>query len=404
MILKTRRVLALLGPAFVAAIAYVDPGNFAANFSAGAEYGYALLWVLVVANLMAVLVQYLSAKVGIVTGASLPEVIATKLGRNSRIAYWLQAELVAVATDIAEVIGGAIALHILFGLPLIWGAVITGIVSMGLLLIYSTRGQRIFERVIVGLLLIIPLGFVAGLFLRPPNPGEILQGLVPGLHSADMVLLATAMLGATVMPHVVYLHSAMSRDRHGKQQGKELRRLLYATKIDVGVAMIIAGGVNICMLLLAASALRGLPGTDTLEGIYHALSTQLSGLIGGLFGLSLLASGFASTAVGAQAGAVIMDGMLHRRMPLYLRRLITIIPAIGIVAAGVDPTFALIISQVALSFGIPFALVPLLLATSSRRIMGNDVNHPVVTAVLVTIGTIIIVLNAALIWLLIQGA
>ncbi len=403
MILKTRRVLALLGPAFVAAIAYVDPGNFAANFSAGAEYGYALLWVLVVANLMAVLVQYLSAKVGIVTGASLPEVIATKLGRNSRIAYWLQAELVAVATDIAEVIGGAIALRVLFGLPLIWGALITGTVSMGLLLIYSTRGQKIFERVIVGLLLIIPLGFVAGLFLRPPDPGEIVRGLVPGLHSADMVLLATAMLGATVMPHVVYLHSAMSRDRHGKRQGGELRQLLRATKIDVGVAMIIAGGVNICMLLLAASALRGLPGTDTLEGIYYALTTHLSSLIAGLFGLSLLASGFASTAVGAHAGAVIMDGMLRRRIPLYWRRLITIIPALFIVAIGIDPTFALIMSQVALSFGIPFALVPLLLVTASKRIMKAEVNHPMTTAILATIATVIVGLNGVLIWLTVTG-
>jgi manganese transport protein len=402
-ILKTRRVLALLGPAFVAAIAYVDPGNFAANFSAGAEYGYALLWVLVVANLMAVLVQYLSAKVGVVTGMSLPEVIAAKLGRKSRIAYWLQAELVAVATDIAEVIGGAIALRVLFGLPLIWGALITGTVSMGLLLIYSTRGQKIFERVIVGLLLIIPLGFVAGLFLRPPDPGEIVRGLVPGLHSADMVLLATAMLGATVMPHVVYLHSAMSRDRHGKRQGGELRQLLRATKIDVGVAMIIAGGVNICMLLLAASALRGLPGTDTLEGIYYALTTHLSSLIAGLFGLSLLASGFASTAVGAHAGAVIMDGMLRRRIPLYWRRLITIIPALFIVAIGIDPTFALIMSQVALSFGIPFALVPLLLVTASKRIMKAEVNHPMTTAILATIATVIVGLNGVLIWLTVTG-
>jgi manganese transport protein len=384
-------------------VAYVDPGNFAVNFSAGAQYGYALLWVLIAANLMAVLVQYLSAKVGLVTGMSLPEVIAAKLGRKSRIAYWLQAELVAVSTDIAEVIGGAIALHILFGLPLLAGAVITGIVSMILLLIYSSRGQKLFERVIVGLLLIIPIGFVAGLIMQPPHASDVVAGLVPRIDSPDMLLLAVGMLGATVMPHVVYLHSAMTRDRHGKKQGFELGRLLRATKIDVGLAMVLAGTVNICMLLLAAGALHGVPGTDTLQGIYEALNKHVSVLIGTLFGLSLLVSGFASTAVGSYAGAAIMEGMLRRRVPLYLRRLLTIIPAIIIVALGVDPSFALILSQVALSFGIPFALVPLLLVTANRRIMGQQVNSPLITGILAAITAVIIVLNVVLIGLTIAG-
>lgn len=399
MVQKARRVLILLGPAFVAAVAYVDPGNFAANFSAGAEYGYALLWVLVFANLMASLVQYLSAKIGLVTGMSLPEVIAQKLGKKSRIAYWLQAELVAISTDIAEVVGGALALNILFNLPLLVGAAITGVVSMLLLLIYSSRGQKIFERVIVGLLFIIPIGFITGLIMQPPNLGEMAAGLIPQIRDVDMLLLATAMLGATVMPHVVYLHSALSRDRHGRKGGLELSRLLKATKIDVGVAMVIAGGVNISMLLLAASALRGLEGTDTLEGIYTALNTNLSVVVGTMFGLSLLVSGFASTAVGGHAGAVIMDGMLKKRIPLWLRRLITILPAVVIVAFGVDPTYALIISQVILSFGIPFALIPLLLITTSKRIMGTQVNHPAITWTLGVITTVIVLLNAALIWL-----
>lgn len=399
MVQKARRVLILLGPAFVAAVAYVDPGNFAANFSAGAEYGYALLWVLVFANLMASLVQYLSAKIGLVTGMSLPEVIATKLGKKSRIAYWLQAELVAISTDIAEVVGGALALNILFNLPLLVGAAITGVVSMLLLLIYSSRGQKIFERVIVGLLFIIPIGFITGLVMQPPNVADMAAGLIPQIRNVDMLLLATAMLGATVMPHVVYLHSALSRDRHGRKGGLELTRLLKATKIDVGVAMVIAGGVNISMLLLAASALRGLEGTDTLEGIYTALNTNLSVVVGTLFGLSLLISGFASTAVGGHAGAVIMDGMLKKRIPLWLRRLVTILPAVVIVAFGVDPTYALIISQVILSFGIPFALIPLLLITTSKRIMGTQVNHPAITWTLGVITSIIVLLNAALIWL-----
>lgn len=405
MVRKARRILMLLGPAFVAAVAYVDPGNFAANFSAGAEYGYALLWVLVFANLMASLVQYLSAKVGLVTGMTLPEVIATKLGRKSRIAYWLQAEAVAIATDLAEVIGGAIALNILFGLPLLAGAVITGLVSLVLLFVYSRRGQKIFERVVVGLLLIIPLGFFMGLFLQPPDAAGMAAGLIPQLRNSDMVLLAAAMLGATVMPHVVYLHSALARDRHGKPRNKgELVRLLRATKIDVGAAMLLAGTVNISMLLLAASALQGIPGTDSLEGIFKSLNSEISPLVGGLFGLSLLVSGFASTAVGAHAGAVIMDGMIKRSIPLFTRRVITIIPAILIVAVGIDPTRALIVSQVILSFGIPFALVPLLMASSSSRIMGEHKNNRVIIGILSAITAVIVVLNLALIVLTVTGS
>ena len=403
MVRKARRVFLMLGPAFVAAVAYVDPGNFAANFSAGAEYGYALLWVLVVANLMASLVQYLSAKVGLVTGMSLPEAIAKKLGRKSRIAYWLQAEAVAVSTDLAEVIGGAIALNILFGLPLVTGAIITGLVSLLLLFIYTRRGQKVFERIIVGLLLIIPIGFFVGLYMQPPDTASMVAGLVPQLRNAEMVLLAAAMIGATVMPHVVYLHSALARDRHGKSEKKELRELLRATKIDVGLAMVLAGSVNISMLLLAASALRGEPGTDSLEGIFAALGANVSPIVAGLFGLSLLVSGFASTTVGAHAGAVIMEGMLKRNIPLLVRRVITIIPAVAIVGFGIDPTQALILSQVILSFGIPFALIPLLLATSSRRIMGDQKNQPIIIAILGTITAVIVLLNIALIWLTVTG-
>lgn len=403
MVRKARRVITLLGPAFVAAVAYVDPGNFAANFSAGANYGYALLWVLVFANLMASLVQYLSAKVGLVTGKSLPEVIATKLGRKSRIAYWLQAELVAIATDLAEVIGGAIALNLLFGLPLLTGAVITGIVSLLLLLIYTRRGQKIFERVIIGLLLIIPIGFFVGLWISPPDAAGVVSGLVPQLKNTDMILLAVAMLGATVMPHVVYLHSALARDRHGKATKKRLAELLRATRFDVGAAMVVAGGVNISMLLLAASALRGAPDSDSLEGIFRALDGNVSPLVSWLFGLSLLVSGFASTTVGAHAGAIIMEGLLKRRVSLIVRRVITIIPAIIIVAIGIDPTRALIVSQVALSFGIPFALIPLLLVTASRRIMAEAVNTKLITGLLGGATVIIVLLNLVLIGLTIYG-
>ena len=400
---KTRKVVALLGPAFVAAVAYVDPGNFAANFSAGSQYGYMLLWVLIVANIMASLVQYLSAKVGLVTGQSLPEVIATKLSRKVRIAYWAQAELVAIATDLAEVIGGAIALQLLFGLPLVVGGIITGAVSLLLLFIYSHRGQKVFERVIIGLLLIIPLGFIAGLVMSPPEIGGIVNGLVPRLDGKETILLAVAMLGATVMPHVVYLHSALARDRHGKVPLKQLRHLLKVTRVDVGIAMVVAGSVNIAMLVLAASALRGLPETDTLAGIFGALGTVIGPLVAFLFALGLLVSGLASTAVGSHAGAVIMEGMLHRSISPFLRRIIVIIPAVVLLVLNVEPTQALVFSQVALSFGIPFALIPLAMVTASKKIMGMAVNKKYTTIAISVIAAIVIILNFTLIVLTFFG-
>ncbi len=402
MVKKARALSRLIGPAFVAAVAYVDPGNFAANFSAGAKFGYMLLWVLVLANAMAMLVQYLSAKVGIVTGKSLPKIIAENLGRRTRIAYWLQAELVAIATDLAEVIGGALALYILFDIPMLLGAIITGLVSLILLRIYNEREVKVFERVIMGILMIIPIGFIIGLFVAPPDPVGIVSGLVPTLHTPDMILLATAMLGATVMPHVVYLHSALARDRHGKVEMSRMRYLLKATKMDVGIAMLVAGSVNIAMLLLAASALRGMPETDSLTAIFEALQTHIGTLVAWLFGLGLLAAGLASTAVGAQAGAVIMKEMINHKIPTIARRTITIIPAIIIIGLGMDPTFALILSQVALSFGIPFALLPLIFVTRSRRIMGEHANSTWLNWMLYAVVAVITVLNFVLVGLTFQ--
>lgn len=394
-----KRVVSLLGPAFVAAVAYVDPGNFAANFSAGARYGYLLLWVLVLANLIACLVQYLSAKVGLATGRSLPEVIAARLSRRARIVYWLQAEAVAAATDIAEVIGGAIALQLLFGLPLIVGGIITGGVSLLLLLLYNRRGQKTFERIIVGLLLLIPLGFVAGLAMAPPEFGTVAGGFIPMLKNQETVLLAVAMLGATVMPHVVYLHSALARDRHGKVPENLLRHLLRITRMDVGVAMALAGGANIAMLLLAATSLRSQPNVDTMAGIFSALGEGSGPTVAFLFALGLLVSGLASTAVGSHAGAVIMEGLLHRRVAPFVRRVIVIIPAVVLLAFGVEPTWALLVSQVVLSFGIPFALIPLALVSSNRGIMGAATNTKLTTAMIWIVTTVVIILNMVLIWL-----
>ena len=394
----------LLGPAFVAAIAYVDPGNVAANISAGAQFGFLLVWVIFLANAMAGLVQYLSAKLGLVSGRTLPEAVADHTRTPTRIAYWLQAELVAMATDLAEVVGGAIALYLLFDLPLLVGGIITGAVSLLLLAVQNRRGQRTFERVISGLLLIIAIGFLTSLFVEPPPLADVAAGLVPRFEGAESVLLATAMLGATVMPHAVYLHSGLARDRHGHPEpGRQRKWLLRVTRIDVGLAMLVAGAVNLSMVLIAATNLQGRDNTDSIEGAHAAVRDTLGPTVALFFAIGLLASGLASTSVGAYAGAMIMQGLLRRSYPLLVRRLVTLIPALVILAIGIDPSRALVISQVVLSFGIPFALVPLVRLTSNRAVMGDDTNHRVTTALGWMVAAMIIVLNVVLIYLTVAG-
>lgn len=401
---KPRRTPLLLGPAFVAAIAYVDPGNVAANLTAGARYGYLLLWVLVAANVMAVLVQYQSAKLGLVTGDSLPGVLGKRMRRGPRLAFWGQAELVAAATDIAEVVGGAIALQLLFGVPLPLGGLIVGVVSMVLLATQNVYGQRRFEAVVVALLAVITVGFLAGLLVSPPDARGVLSGLVPRFDGTDSVLLAASMLGATVMPHAIYVHSALVRDRHGRAPAGEGRvRLLRATRWDVGGALVIAGLVNIGLLLLAASALRGVDGTDSIEGAHAAIVTALGPAVGIAFAVGLLASGLASTSVGAYAGATIMEGLIQRRIPLLVRRVVTLVPAIVLLAVGADPTWTLVLSQVVLSFGIPFAVIPLVRLTRDRSLMGADRNGPWLHATLVVVVALVVALNLTLLALLLLG-
>ena len=387
----------LLGPAFVAAIAYVDPGNVAANLTGGARYGYMLVWVLVVANAMAAIVQYQSAKLGIVTGRTMPELLGERLRNGTRRVFWAQAELVAVATDLAEVIGGAIALQLLFGIPLFFGGLIVGVVSMVLLAVQNRIGQRPFESVVIGLLAIIAVGFLSGLFVNPPDGAAMVGGLIPMFDGPGSVLLAASMLGATVMPHAIYVHSALARDRHGKATSSGLRSLLRTTKWDVIIALAIAGAVNLGMLLLAAVNLRGVQGTDSIEGAHAAIVTSLGPVIGVIFAVGLLASGLASTSVGSYAGATIMAGLLHKQIPLFARRVITLMPALVILGFDIDPTWALILSQVFLSFGIPFALIPLLRLTNDRNLMGESVNGPFISWVLGIIVLLVVVLNLALI-------
>ncbi|MHA7986232.1 Nramp family divalent metal transporter [Rathayibacter sp. CAU 1779] len=399
-----RRLLWLIGPAFVAAIAYVDPGNVAANLTAGAQFQYLLVWVLVAANIMAVIVQYLSAKLGLVTGRSLPELLGDRMPRTGRLLYWAQAELIAAATDMAEVIGGAIALQILFGVPLLAGGVIVGVVSMALLAIQSRRGQRTFEFVMMGLLAVITIGFVAALTVSPVDWGAAVAGIVPRFEGSRSVLLAASMLGATVMPHAVYLHSALALDRHGASEDPaRVRHLLRANRWDVIFALIIAGSVNIAMLLLAAASLSGADGTDTIEGAHQAITQALGPAIGVVFGIGLLASGLASTSVGCYAGASVMSGLLHVRVPLLVRRAVTLAPALIVLGLGLDPTWALVISQVVLSVGIPFAVIPLVWFTSRRSTMGVFANRtPLRIAGIVTVAAIV-GLNGALIVLTASG-
>ncbi|MCU1563636.1 MAG: mntH [Arthrobacter sp.] len=404
-----RALLGLLGPAFVASIAYVDPGNVAANLTAGAQYGYLLVWVLVAANVMAVLVQYQSAKLGIVTGKSLPEILGERLKPAWRRAFWVQAEVVAAATDLAEVVGGAIALYLLFGLPLPLGAVIVGGVSMLLLMVQARSRQRPFEFVIIFLLGIITIGFLAGLFISPPDPGGVLAGLVPGFQGPDTVLLAASMLGATVMPHAIYVHSALSRDRHRPDPHLHvpvpaIARLVKATRWDVVAALAIAGIVNIGMLLLAASTLGGEDGTDTIEGAHAAITANLGPVVGVIFAVGLLASGLASTSVGCYAGGSIMQGLLRIRIPLMTRRVITLIPAIVLLSVGFDPTWGLVLSQVVLSFGIPFVLIPLVILTSNKALMGRFADGPALRIAAITSVVLVVTLNLVLLWLTFSGA
>jgi manganese transport protein len=396
-----RRRLALFGPAFVAAMAYVDPGNFATNVSAGAQYGYLLLWVIVSANLMAMFVQSLSAKLGLATGASLPQNCRKHYRRPVVLGLWVQAELVAMATDLAEVMGGAIALHLLFGLDLFTGGVVTGVVAF-LLLALQTRGDRRFIGAVTVFFGVILVAFLLLMLRVPIDPAGLAGGLVPRFDGVGSLVLATGILGATVMPHAIYLHSALVPATIRATTVNQRRRALKAQRIDVTAAMSLAGLVNASMLIVAAAlfAGSGLSDTDTLEGAHAGFGMTLDSSAALLFAVALLASGFASASVGTYAGQVIMQGFLQRRIPLFLRRALTMLPALAILALGVEPTSALVISQVVLSFGIPFALVPLLLLTRRRDIMGELVNEGRTTVLAAVVAVVIIGLNAVLLVLL----
>ncbi|MDX6727836.1 MAG: manganese transport protein [Baekduia sp.] len=392
-----RTRLALLGPAFVACIAYVDPGNFATNIAGGAKYGYLLLWVLLGANLMAMLIQNLSAKIGIATGKNLPELCRAHFPRPVAWGLWIQAELIAMATDLAEFVGAAIALNLLFGIPLLPAGFLTAVVAFAILGL-QTRGYRRFEMAILGFLAIILLGFLYDTLRIGFDAGEAAKGFVPHFAGSDSILLATGILGATVMPHVIYLHSALTQNRVTTHDDAERRTLLRFNRIDVSIAMGLAGIINMSMLVIAASLFFGQgPEVDTIQKAHTGFRELVGPSAAVAFALALLASGFASSSVGTYAGQVVMQGFIERSVPLILRRAVTMTPALIVLAIGVDPTNALVISQVFLSFGIPFALVPLVLLTRRRDIMGALVNRRLTTATAGVVALIISSLNVFLI-------
>jgi manganese transport protein len=390
--------LALLGPAFVAAVAYVDPGNFATNVSAGAKYGFLLVWVVLAANLMAMLVQYLSAKVGVATGRNLPELCREHFPRPVTWGLWVQAEIVAIATDLAEFVGAAVALNLLFGVPPFTAGLMTAVVAFGVLAL-QTRGYRKFEVAIAALLGIVLLGFIYDLLQVSVDTGAFAGGFIPSFSGTDSILLAVGILGATVMPHVVYLHSALTQNRVKPENDDERRELMRFQRLDVVIALTVAGIINMTMLVVAAGLFHtsGLTGVDSLEGAHAGLGTLVGGGAALAFAVALLASGLSSSSVGTYAGQVVMQGFIDRRIPLFLRRAATMAPALVVLAIGLDPTKTLVLSQVVLSFGIPFALVPMILLTSRKRVMGALVNKPVTTVVASLVASVIIALNLFLI-------
>jgi manganese transport protein len=394
-----RGILPLLGPAFVAAIAYVDPGNFATNIAGGAEFGYTLLWVVLAANLMGMLIQTLSAKVGLATGRNLPELCRDHLPRPASWGLWAQAEVIAMSTDLAEFIGASIALNLLFGVPLFVAGLMTAVVAFAILAL-QTRGYRRFELAIGAMLALILLGFLYETLKIGADWGAVGGGFVPSFQGGDAVLLATGILGATVMPHVIYLHSALTQERIPAEDAHERRHLLRFMRVDVLIAMALAGVVNMLMLIVAASLFHGtsLGDVDTIEGAYHGFDQLVGGGAALAFAGALLASGLASSSVGTYAGQVIMQGFIARTIPLLLRRLVTMAPALIVLAIGVNPTRALVISQVVLSFGIPFALVPLIWLTRRRDVMGELVNHRATTLVAAVVAVAIIALNVFLLY------
>lgn len=396
---RGRGALTLLGPAFVAAVAYVDPGNFATNFGAGAKYGYSLLWVIVLASLMAMLVQYVAAKVGLVSGRSLPELCADRFGRRLNFVLWVQAEVVAMATDLAEFVGAALGLWLVFRVPLLPAAFITAVISF-LVLALGNRGYRRLELAIVALLAIVGAGFVYLFCVAgAQNWGQLGDGLVPRIAGGDAAQLAVGIVGATLMPHVVYLHSELQKARVRPADDRELRTLLSFNRWDCVIGLGLAGLVNASMLCTAAVVFghgRADGGSGGLNEIHSGLQVAVGGSAALAFAVALMASGISSASVGTYAGQVVMSGFVGWRISPFLRRTITMLPSLLVLGLAHDLSVVLVYSQIVLSFGIPFALVPLLLFSSDRRAMGKWRSSWLMMTTLAVIVAVVCALNGYL--------
>lgn len=393
-----RRLLPFLGPAFIAAIAYIDPGNFATNIAAGSKYGYLLLWVILISNLMALLIQSLSAKLGIATGKNLPEIAREEFPKPVSIGLWIQGELVIIATDLAEFIGAALGLYLLFRIPMLEASIIAAIGSFAILEL-QRRGYRALEAGITGMLFVVVIAFAVQTFVAKPDIASVAGGLfIPKFDGTDSVLLAAGILGATVMPHAIYLHSALTQRRVVGRTEKEKKQIFRFEFLDILIAMLVAGAINASMLIVAAALFykNGLFVED-LDVAFQHFGTLAGPVSAILFGVGLLVAGLSSSSVGTLSGDIIMQGFIQYRIPLYIRRLITIIPPIAIIASGVNPTSALVMSQVVLSFGIAFALIPLIMFTSKKRIMGDLTNARWATGISWVIAALVVALNLFLI-------
>ncbi len=391
------RLTPFLGPAFIASVAYMDPGNFATNIGAGSKFGYLLLWVILGASLMAMLIQHLSASLGIATGRNLPELIRERWPRVVW-PYLVQAELVAMATDLAEFIGASIAFQLLFNIPLIWGAVITAIVTFSLLTLQK-RGFRPMEIAIAAFVGIIAVAYLVQLVKSRPGI-EALSGFIPRFEGTQSLYLAVGIIGATVMPHVIYLHSALTQNRIKTNSDAEKQKVARMSRTDLLIAMSLAALINMSMLAAAAATFHATGRTDVgdLSVAYKTLTPLLGGGAAVAFGLALLASGLSSSAVGTMAGQVVMQGLIRYSIPIWLRRTITMLPAFAVILAGLSPTNTIVLSQVVLSFGIPFALVPLLIFTSRRDLMGVLTSSRAVQTLGWSIAALIIGLNGYLLY------
>jgi manganese transport protein len=387
-------LLAFLGPSFVVAVAYVDPGNLATNVTAGTTYGFSLLWVIVVANLIAMLVQYLSAKIGIATGRNLAEQCRESFPRRVTLLLWLQAEVVVIMTDLAEVVGGAIALQLLLGVPLVAGALLT-VAGMFVILIAQERGRRQFEAVIVALLAVVLLAFLYQTVRARFGASDVARGLVPSFAGPDSVYLAVGIVGATVMPHAIYLHSALTQGLRTGPARSDRQIAVRTTRWDVLLALTVAGGINAAILLGATSA-HG-TSADSLPDAHAAFARTSGSFTAFAFAVALLASGLAASSVGVYSGQIVMQGFVRRSIPVWLRRAVSITPTLIVLAVGVDPTNALVLSQVVLSFGVPFALFPLVRFTGDVRIMGDLVNARLTRVAANSAGGLIVILNGYLV-------